>query len=176
MIDIVKQTLEFYFENSKAPQIEDIEVNDSLLLEKTWSTFVTLYVSWIIKWSSGNIKEIEDNLVLEIISNTISALEDSRFPNIEIKDKDNIKIRVDEISNRGKPLNDWEIENIDPTKFWVLVIKTDYEKSATILPNISGSLMTWKDFSPIFSKKLDEDFDDKNYLVYKIETNISTNL
>ena len=176
MIDIVKQTLEFYFENSRAPEVEEIEISDSSLLERTWSTFVTLYISWIIKWSSGNIKEIEDNLVWEIISNTISALDDSRFTNLTIIDKDNIKIRVDEITNRWKPLNDWEIENIDPTKFWVLVIKTDYEKSATILPNISGSLMTWKDFAPVLSKKLDEDFEDKNYLVYKIETNISTNL
>ena len=176
MIDIVKQTLEFYFENSRAPEVEEIEISDSSLLERTWSTFVTLYISWIIKWSSGNIKEIEDNLVWEIISNTISALDDWRFTNLTIIDKDNIKIRVDEITNRWKPLNDWEIENIDPTKFWVLVIKTDYEKSATILPNISGSLMTWKDFAPVLSKKLDEDFEDKNYLVYKIETNISTNL
>ena len=176
MIDIVKQTLEFYFENSRAPEVEEIEISDSSLLERTWSTFVTLYISWIIKWSSGNIKEIEDNLVWEIISNTISALDDSRFTNLTIIDKGNIKIRVDEITNRWKPLNDWEIENIDPTKFWVLVIKTDYEKSATILPNISGSLMTWKDFAPVLSKKLDEDFEDKNYLVYKIETNISTNL
>ncbi len=176
MIDIVKQTLDFYFENSRAPKVEEIEVSDSLLLERTWSIFVTLYVSWVVKWSSGNIKEIEDNLVWEIISNTVSALHDSRFPNLTVQDKDNIKIRVDEIDSRWKPLNDGEIENIDPTKFWVLVIKTDYEKSATILPNISGNLITWKDFAPVLSKKLDEEFNDKNYLVYKIETNISLNL
>jgi hypothetical protein len=30
-----------------------------------------------------------------------------------------------------------------------LVIKTDYEKSATILPNISGVLITGEDFIPV---------------------------
>jgi hypothetical protein len=31
----------------------------------------------------------------------------------------------------------------------VLVIKADYEKSATILPNISGTLMSGNDFIPV---------------------------
>jgi len=176
MLDIAKQTVEFYFKNFRAPKIEEIEIKENSLLEKTGSIFVTLYISWVIKWSSGNIKEIESSLAGEIIENTISALEDSRFEKINISEKDSIKIRVDEINSRWKPLNDWEIKNIDPLKYWVLVIKTDYEKSATILPNISGSLMTWEDFIPVLGKKLSEDFDDKNYLVYKIETNIETNI
>jgi len=176
MLDIAKQTIEFYFRNFRAPKIEEIEVKESSLLERNGSVFVTLYISGIIKWSSGNIKEIEKNLVSEIIENTISALKDSRFEKINISEKDNIKIRVDEITNRWKPLNDWEIKNIEPLNFGVLVIKADYEKSATILPNISGTLMSGNDFIPVLWKKLNEEFDDKNYLVYKIETEVESNI
>ncbi len=176
MIDIVKQIIDFYYENSTKPKIEDLNIKNPELLNKTGSIFVTLYLDWIIKWSSGNIKEIEENIVLELIENTISALEDSRFIKPNSIEKNKIKVRVDEITNRWKPLNDWEIKNIDPIKYWVLVIKTDYEKSATIIPNISWSLITWEDFIAVLSKKLWEDFDDKNYLVYKIETKIESNL
>ena len=176
MLDIAKQTIEFYFKNFRAPSVDEIDINNKLFLDKTWSIFVTIYISGIIKWSSGNIKEIENNIVLEIISNTMSALDDPRFDKITFDDKENLKIRVDEITNRWKPLNDWEINNIEPAKFWVLVIKTDYEKSATILPNISGALMNWRDFTPILSNKLDEDFNDENYLVYKIETKVESDI
>lgn len=176
MLEIVKQIIDFYLKNQKKPDVLDLNINDKSLLEKSWSIFVTLYISWVIKWSSGNIKEIKENLVLELIENTVNSLNDDRFEKFTIDDIKNIKIRIDEISSRGKPLDDWEIKNIDPSKFWVLVIKTDYEKSATILPNISWKLLTWSDFIPVLSKKLNEDFIDKNYLVYKIETEVDSNL
>ena len=176
MLDIVKQVIDFYYKNFNKPKLEDLEIKDISLLEKSDSLFITLYLDWLIKWSSGNIKEIEDNIVLELIENTISAIEDSRFEKSNLTEKDKLKIRIDIISNRWKPLNNWEIKNIDPAKSGVLVIKTDYEKSAVILPNISWSLLTWEDFSPVLSKKLYEDFEDKNYLVYKIDTIVESNL
>jgi len=177
MLYIVKQIIDYYYyENLNKPKIEDLKIKNSDLLNKSGSVFVTLYLDWIIKWSSWNIKEIEENIVLELIENTISALEDSRFTKPTLSEKDNLKIRIDEITNRWKPLSDWEINKIDPTKSWVLVIKSDYEKSAVILPNISWSLITWEDFIWVLSKKLWEDFDDKNYLVYKIETKVENNL
>jgi AMMECR1 domain-containing protein len=129
-----------------------------------------------VKWSSGNIKEIEDNIVLELIENTVAAIEDARFPKIKFAEKDDIKFRIDEITNRWKPLDDGEIKNIDPLKNWVLVIKSDYEKASVILPNISGSLMSGEDFISVLWKKLWEDFEDKNYLIYKIETKVYSNI
>jgi hypothetical protein len=33
-------------------------------------------------------------------------LEDKRFDKISLQDKNNIKIRIDEITSRGKPLED----------------------------------------------------------------------
>jgi len=176
MINIVKQIIDFYLKSWEKPRVEDLKVEDKSLFEKKWSIFVTLYVDDMIRWSKWNIKEIKDNVVLELIENTIWALKDSRFEKIDENNKDNIKIRIDEITNRWKPLADWEIKKIDPSKYGVLVIKTDYEKAWVILPNISWRLMTWEDFIPVLSKKLSEDFDDKNYIVYKIETKVESNL
>jgi len=45
MLDIAKQTVEFYFKNFRAPKIEEIEIKENSLLEKTGSIFVTLYIS-----------------------------------------------------------------------------------------------------------------------------------
>jgi len=177
MLDIVQQTINFYFKYLRAPRIEELEIKNKKLLDRKWSIFVTLYVFWVIKWSAWNIKEIEENIVLEIIANTIYALtKDSRFDRIEASDKENIKIRIDEIAYRWKPLSDWMIDNVDPLKRGVIVIKSDYMKSATILPNISGKIMNWEDFEPVLSKKLSEKFDDKDYLVYEIRTDKETNL
>jgi len=176
MLDIVKQIIDFYYKNFNKPKIEDLEIKNKELLEKSGSIFVTLYLNWIIVWSSWNIKEIKENIVEELIENTIGALEDERFKKPSLSEKDNLKIRIDEIVSRWKPLPDWEIIKIDPTKNWVLVIKTDYEKSATILPDISWNLITWKDFIWALWQKLGEEFDDKNYLVYKIETKVESNL
>jgi len=176
MIDLVKQIIDYYYKNFNKPKIEDLEIKDKELLNRSWSIFVTLYLDWMIRGSSWNIKEIEKNIVWELIENTIQALEDSRFTKPSLAEKGKLKIRIDEIVNRWKPLADWEIDKIDPTKFGVLVIKTDYQKASIILPNISGNLITWTDFRKVLSKKLQEEFEDKNYLVYKIETKVYSNL
>ena len=176
MLEIVKQVINFYYKNFKAIEVENIDIEDKTLLEKKWSIFVTLYLDGIVIWSSGNIKEIKDNIIEELIENTINALEDERFEKPNLNEKDNIKIRIDEIVDRWKPLADGMINKIDPIKNWVLVIKTDYSKAAVILPNISWKLMSWEDFIPILSKKLKEDFTDTNYLVYKIKTKIETDV
>jgi hypothetical protein len=36
--------------------------------------------------------------------------------------------------------------------------------------------MSGNDFIPVLWKKLNEEFDDKNYLVYKIETEVESNI
>ncbi len=176
MLDLVKQIIEFYFKNLRTPKLEELEIKQNWLLERKGSVFVTLYISWVVRGSSWNIKEIEENMVLELIQNTVQALQDSRFSKIKLDEKNEIKVRIDEISDRWRPLNDWEIKKIDPTKNGILLIKTNYEKACVILPNISGSLISWEDFIPVLGKKLGENFDDKNYLVYKIETDVVSDL
>jgi tRNA(Ile)-lysidine synthase TilS/MesJ len=65
-----------------------------------------------------------------------------------------------------------EFYEINPIKFWVIAIKKDYEKLAIILPNIDPKLVSSKDLEEVLSAKLKEEFNIKNYITYKIETDV----
>ena len=79
------------------------------------------------------------------------------------------------IKNR-KVLNEWELNKLDPAKSWIIVIKKDYTKMAAILPNINPTLFNWEDFIPVLQEKMAEKkFDEKDYIVYEIETERSIN-
>ena len=176
MIQIVQQTIEFYLKYLKIPNLSDIKIEDKLLLEKKWSLFITIYKNWEIRWSAWNIKEIKSNIAEELIENTIKSIsKDSRFSPIKLDELNSLKIRIDSIINR-KVLNNWELTKLDPVKSWILVIKKDYEKMAAILPNISPTLLTWDDFIPVLKEKLiEKEFDEKNYIMYEIETKTYNN-
>lgn len=173
MIDLVLQIIKFYLENNKKPTKNDLIISNKELLESRWNIFITIYKNADIVWNAWNVVEIENDLVSEIIENTIWALEDNRFPKLEINDIDKIKIKVDVIKNR-KLLN-WKIDDLNPVKVGILAIKKDYEKLAIILPNISSKLTTWKDFVKVLGKKLNEDFKEEDYIVYELETESLSN-
>lgn len=175
MLEIVKQTVDFYMKNLQSPKVFDLKIENPLLLEQKISVFVTLYYKWEIRGSAGNIKEIKDNAVLELIENTIHALtKDSRFKAVTLNEASELKIRVDKISSRSI-LKDKSIKQIDPTTSWVIAIKKDYSKMACILPNINPKLLTWDDFMPILKEKLDEkSFNEADYIIYEIKTEIET--
>ena len=171
MLSIVQQIIEFYTKHLKIPTISDLKIEDDSLLQKKWSVFVTIYKNWEIRWSAWNIKEIKANLIEELIENTIICIsKDPRFSPLKLDETSLIKIRIDLLTNR-KVLNEWELAKLDPVKSWVLVIKKDYEKMATILPNINPSLLTWENFIPILKEKLiEKEFDEKEYIIYEIQS------
>ena len=176
MISIAQQTIDFYLKNFKTPTIDDLEIKDKNLLAKQWSLFVTIYKKWEIRWSSGNIKEIKDTIAEEIIENVVWAIsKDSRFKPIKLSEVKWIKIRIDIINSR-KILKEKEIEQIDPIKAWILAIKKDYNSMALILPNINPLLLTWEDLIPVLEKKFNvKEFIEKEYIIYKIETQVVDN-
>ena len=173
MLNIAKETIEFYTKNWKTPTIKDVNFDDASLLEKQGSVFVTIYQNWEIRGSAWNIKEIKSSLAGEIIENTIEAIsKDFRFKSIKQNEIFNLKIRIDLIKNR-KILKDNEIKKLDPVKYWVLVIKKDYDKMVMILPNINPKLLSWEDFIPVLKEKLQEKkFEENKYIIYSIETEI----
>ena len=176
MLKIAQQTIDFYLKNFKTPTIEDLKIEDTSLLEKKWSVFVTLYKKGEIRWASWNIKEIKANLIEEIIENTIVSLsKDSRFEKVKLNESSDLKIRIDLITSR-KILQEKEIFQIDPVKNGVLLLKKDYSQMATILPNINPSLLTWEDLLPILEMKFNTKwFKEEDYIIYKIETNSINN-
>ena len=173
MIDLVKQILVYYFKHHKIPTTNDLNIEDKTLLKKKWSVFVTFYKSWEIRWAAWTVKELKNNIIEELIDNTISALKDDfRFEPIKKEEIKDLKIRVDIIKDRKILKNSKELENLSPVKKWIIVIKKDYSKLAIILPNIDHKLFSWKDYFPILTKKLDELFYPKDYIIYEIETEV----
>jgi len=175
MKDLVSQILTSYFKKMREPNLSELELS-SELLEKKWSCFITLYSSWEVRWSAGNIKEIEKNLASELLKNTIAALTgDKRFAPLTLEEAEKLQFRIDYISER-KIISEAELKKLDPVKDWVIAIKRDYEKLACILPNMSAKLMTWSDFIPVLLEKLEEKkFSEKNYILYAISTEVETN-
>ncbi len=179
MISIVQQTLDFYLSKMSAPVLTDITLSNEELASTKWSCFVTLFLKGEVRWSAGNIKETWFFLAEELITNTIQAIsKDSRFSPLTLWEKNDIKLRVDFIKNRKvmsrspEEAKDWiqTLSKIDPIKNWVIVIKKDYTKTATILPNIDPKVVSWNDYQDILSAKLDELFEEDNYIIYEIET------
>lgn len=175
MLEIVKQTIDFYMKNLKKPKIEDLDIKEEELLNKRSSCFVTLYHKWNIRWSSWNVKEIEKNSASELIENTVHALtNDKRFKKITLWESKELKIRIDEIVSR-EIIKSEDINKIEPTSSWILVLKKDYEKMACILPNIDPKILTWEDYSPILREKLwEKTFNPDDYIVYQITTQTKT--
>ncbi len=176
MKDLVWQILTEYFKNLREPKPEELDVKDDILKKEKGCCFVTLYLNGEVRWSAGNIKEIHENLLQELIANTIAALTgDKRFSPLTLNEAEKIQFRIDKITHR-EMLSIWKIGEIDPTKSWVIAIKRDYEALATILPNISPKLMTWEDFIPVLENKLkDKKLNDKKIILYRIETLVETN-
>jgi len=169
MISLVEQTIDFYLKNQKAPEIKDLKIKDTNLLNTKSSLFVTIYQKGEVRGSAWNIKELKENTVLELIENTIAAIsKDSRFK--PLWDNTWIKIRIDKIISRNI-LQDNKIKEVDPTNSGILSIKKDYSKMACILPNINPLLLTWEDFIPVLKEKLSEKkFEEKEYINYEIKT------
>jgi len=176
MIDIVSQTIKYYFQYFKEPSVEDLSITDKSTLEHNGCVFITLYKNGEVRWSAGNMKEIEKNIVWELIKNTLHALtKDSRFEPVKMDEVKDLKIRIDLIRERHI-LKEGEIHSIDPVKSGIICIKRDYEKLAVILPNINPRLLTWEDFFPYLEAKLDEkEIKESDYILYSFTTTMVSN-
>ena len=176
MISIAKQTIEFFLKTWKKISIVDLKIENKNLLNEKINAFVTIYSKWEVRWSAWNIKELKDNTVEEIIENTFFAIsKDKRFSPLTSNEYNDLKIRIDKITERNL-LKTKSIKTIDPTRAWVIAIKNDYSKMACILPNINPKLISGEDFINVLRQKLEEkSFDEKDYILYEIKTEIFTN-
>ncbi len=171
MKEIVAKTLKFYFEKMRAPEVSELQLSDTSLMDERACFFVTLFLNGEVHGSAGNVKEIEENAIKEIIQNTISAVsKDKRFAPLTLEQSEKLWFRVDKIISRNI-IHSADIKKLDPVKNGIICIKRDYEKLAVLLPNITPSLLTWEDMIPVIQNKLSEkSIDDKNFIVYQIET------
>lgn len=172
MISIVKQILKYFLTHQKIPTKNELIITDTSLLNKKGTVFITLYKNGNIVGSSWNVVELENDMINELIQNAVTALQDPRFETLLLTDLDKIKIRVDVLQNRN--ILEWKIEDLNPVKSGILVIKKDYTKLSVILPNISSTIVSGKDYIDILSKKLEESFVMDDYIVYEIQTEVTT--
>ena len=179
MIDIINQIIKYYLQYKKSPTVNDLQIEDITLMDpQQKSLFVTVYKNWEIRGSAGtamNLNKIP--LITLLIDSTVNAIsKDSRFTALELKEIEDIKVRLDVIQSKTV-LTEWStLKNIDPTKSGILAIKKDYEKIAFILPNIHPVLITWDDYNDVLKAKLDDiDFKEENYLLYEIITDQKNN-
>ena len=179
MIELVKSVIEFYLQKMSAPDVQDLTIGNSELLTKQWSCFVTVFHKWEVRGSAWNIQKISSSIAEELIINTVHAIsKDDRFSPLTIWEWKDIKLRVDFITERkvlartDDEAKSWThtLAKIDPVKNWVVVIKKDYSKTATILPNIDPKILVWSDYQEKLSAKLWEAFDENKYIIYQIST------
>ena len=175
MITLAQQTIDFFTTNLREPKLEELKLENQALVQERGCVFVTIYKKGEIRGSAGNIKEIEASLAEETIKSTIAAIStDKRFKPLTKAEAEWIRIRIDKIKDR-KVLEAWKVANIDPVTHWIIVIKRDYSKLVTILPNISPAVLSSTDLVDYLEAKLWEKFIEKEYIVYEIETEVSTN-
>jgi len=175
MITLAQQTIDFFTTNLREPKLEELKLENQALVQERGCVFVTIYKKGEIRGSAGNIKEIEASLAEETIKSTIAAIStDKRFKPLTKAEAEWIRIRIDKIKNR-KVLDAWGVSSIDPVTHGIIVIKRDYSKLVTILPNISPAVLSSTDLVDYLEAKLWEKFIEKEYIVYEIETEVSTN-
>lgn len=176
MLEIIEQIIKHYLQYKTTPTVNDLKIEDITLMEDKQSIFVTLYKNGEIRGSSGNINGNKRPLITELIENTVHALsKDTRFDPIELKEIEDIKVRLDIITSRDV-LWDKQLKDIDPSKSWILTIKKDYENIALILPNMHPILLTWSDFIDVLKSKLSvSEFKEQEYLLFEIKTETHRN-
>lgn len=176
MIQIIEQIIKYYLQYKKKPTVGDLEIQDISLMEDKKSLFVTLYKNGEVRGASGCINGNKRPVISELIDNTVIALsEDSRFNPVELKEIQDIKIRLDIIESR-EVLSDKKISDLDPTKSGILAIKKDYENIALILANMHPVLITGDDYQEALKNKLnDQNFSEENYLLFEIISQTESN-
>ena len=102
MISIVKQVIDYFIQTGKKISLIDLKIEDKSLINEIISCFVTIYSKWEVRGSAGNIKDLKDNAVEELIENTFEAIsKDSRFSPLTANEASDLKIRIDKISSRN---------------------------------------------------------------------------
>jgi len=175
MIELALNTIKKFLELWEVPKASDI-ANNPLVWDKAQAHFVTIYHAWEIVGSSGSLIPAKDNMALELILNTLTAMKDERFKKLWKQNFAKINIRIDTDFKRKqiKP-KEAKIEDLNPVKTWIIAVRPDYTEMAIILPNISTQIAQGSDYLDALSIKLWKEFKREEFWVYALETTQLTN-
>ena len=146
-IDTVKQKILNYSKELKQLSLEAVysklrDIKDNINQKYSFlfkefkdinlGCFVSFYINDNLRGCIGTIEPVFDNLILEIINNSISAaFKDPRFESISLKEYPYLKNKIDFIINIEK-IND--ISKLNPKEYGIIVKKGD--KKGVLLPDI----------------------------------------
>lgn len=104
--------------------------------EKRAGVFVSIHKGKELRGCVGTYLPTKENLESEIISNSIEAAKDPRFPPLEEKELANLSYEVYILE---KPILVKSLGDLNPKKYGIIVKSTDFpEKSGLLLPNLEG--------------------------------------
>lgn len=152
LLEISRDTLLFYFENSKKIELDSKKLNKKFLEKK--ATFVTLTLGDQPRGCVGNILP-KFPLYKDIINNSLSAaFADPRFPNLKKDELNNTKIEISVLSKPKRIIFD-SIEDllkkIKPFEHGIILQSSFHQ--ATFLPQVWEDLPDKRDFLTNLSMK-----------------------
>ena len=128
---LARESLKYYF--AKGNKMEDISNLPSELLNEKHGVFVSLKKFGALRGCIGTISPTTNSVGEEIIRNAIeAALADSRFPDLDDYELEDIDISVDVLMDAVAASK----EELDPKKYGVIVTK-GYRRGL-LLPDIEG--------------------------------------
>ncbi len=132
-IELAKKTVESYIKEKKIIKPpKNIPVS---LMSKKRATFVTILKNGNFRACIGTIKPTKENLIDEIIYNSIAAAtNDYRLGPIR---KEELSLLTYEVYILSKPVLVKNIKNLDPKKYGVIVEDKNF-KTGVLLPNLEG--------------------------------------
>lgn len=132
--DLAYKSIVYYFKNRTPLPLPDNLPSE--LISKKAGVFVSLHTeNNELRGCIGTFLPTQKNIALEIIKNALlAAFEDPRFSPLKENELENIKIKVDVLS---EPKLVSTLKELSPRKYGVL-LKTESGKSGLLLPDLGG--------------------------------------
>lgn len=145
LLQIARKTLEEYLFSKNKLEISKKDIENQLIDRA--ATFVTLTINNELRGCIGNILP-KQPLYIDVINNSLSAaFADPRFPALEVKDIDKVKIEIS-ILSKPKRINYDDVtdllKKIKP-KIHGVIIQSNFHQ-ATFLPQVWNELEKKEDF------------------------------
>jgi AmmeMemoRadiSam system protein A len=162
---LAKEAIETYIQKGETLSVSK-KLPATLLKEKA-GVFVSIHKNNDLRGCIGTLFSTKETLAKEIISNAIkAATKDPRFSKITEKE---LKMLSYEVSILGTFEQIEKICDLDPTKYGVYTKSKSNEKSALLLPDLSGIETPIKQLS-LCLNKAGIDGNKEEFILFRFET------
>ena len=135
-VKLARQSVEYYLERREIllPSSEIADADD--LLNRRAGVFVSLKKDGRLRGCIGTFLPTRENIANEIINNAVSAaMNDNRFSPVTLEEISQLVYNVDILS---EPEAVYDIAELNPKRYGVIVIATDGVRRGLLLPALEG--------------------------------------